>query len=196
MMIKAKLFMLVPAALLLSNCAKQNPTPFEVDVVKGSYSVFLEGGATGTSGIEVNGKNILQGAFLFQEMDKLVAIGSHGLMDVMVEFSGDSASGTIGLTLFNHGDKQLAVNQVRLFSIRFEEAPGAEMISKNQVQISGPGNQLCLKAGSEWPWTLGFHIQGNQLCCRLDLSNSSMVLLPEEKVSLPQLAFFYHLCPQ
>jgi hypothetical protein len=195
-MIRAKLFILVPATLLLSNCEKQNPTPFEVDVVKGSYTVSLKGGATGSAGIELNGKNVLQGAFLFQEKEKLVAIGSRGLMDVIVEFSGDSSMGTIGLTLFNHGDVQLAVNQVKLFSIHVGEVPGAEMISENQVQISGPGNQLCLQAGSEWPWTLGFNILGNQLGCSLDLSNSSMVLLPEEKASLPQLAFFYHLCPQ
>ena len=146
----------------------------------------------------MNGKNVLQDAYIFHEKEKLVAIGSLGELDIIIRFSGDSLRGAIQLSLHNRGKEVLSVNQVSLFSKHLNEASDALLMGDDRLQIhaSSPSRALCLKAGYGWPWALLFDIQADQLYCSLDISNASIILLPEEELMLPQLEFFYHLCPE
>ncbi len=181
-MLKVKIFMLFPALLLCPRCAKQNHTPFHVDTVNGSYMIFAESAASSASGIVVNGKRILQDAYLFNENESLVAIGSVGELDMITHFSGDSTSGAIRLSLHNRGKVSLAVKQVELCSMPIEVESGLQLMIENHV--------------SGLPWSLSIDRQGNLITCSLDLSNSSIILLPEEELCLPRLEFFYHLCAE
>lgn len=180
-MIKAKAFLMLAMAVVLGSCTMQTPSPMELDPSHGVFTFITEDHAPWSAGIVVNGVNILQDAFIFNEKERLAVIASLGELDVRAAFSGDSARGTVRLTLYNAGKNRMDVNQVKI---------SPTMVTQEL------GETICLQAESSWPWTFIIDLQGDQPDCSLDLSGSSIVLLPEEKISLPGLEFFYHLCPE
>jgi len=145
-----------------------------VDPELGSCRVHFAGHPVGAIKLKVNGKQVLEGAHVFHGTDSLVAIISQDGIDILAVFKGDSTRGSVQLLLVNPGKEKQVVSNV-------------EILASGHVGFSGPSG-----CGGLWNYISGSG--GDSLIRTLDLSGSAMVLLSEERLSLPPLQFFYHLC--
>jgi hypothetical protein len=89
-------------------------------------------------------------------------------------FKGDCTRISVQLVLINPGEENLEVSKVEIFYAGHDSL----------CWLSDPGTH----------WTYLSASRGDSLIRALDISGSSIVLLNEERLSLPPLEFFYHLC--
>lgn len=118
--------------------------------------------------VEINGHNALDGGHLFQGKDSLVVISSIDGMDVISVFKGKGEDEHLQITVSNPTDSTLEINSLKVLAAKGEDE------------------------NSLWKWQNHGSRESPELA--LNLSGSSLILLPEERIILPTLKIFSHLC--
>ncbi len=149
-----------------------------VDQENGTFRFQMKEIDTGPMVIGVNGSNALVKAFLFQRNDSIVGICTVDGMDIISTLKCDATCGLLQMSLVNSGEAPAALFQMKISSVGL------------------PSMDLSAAAIPGGPWNYTVIRQGDSLVCNLLLSDSRIVLLPGEKLTLPALKFFYHLCPR
>lgn len=175
-----RFFLLLSLVVLPAACTSRVESPFSVDAAGGSFSLEAEGYFPGPCGVKLNEIEALRGAHIFQGKDSLVAIGSCGGLDVLMVFKEMQDKPLLQISVINPGDSALKISSLKVYSrIRTD---------MNQRLIIGlPG------AGKDALWTWSEEENETAYLCSLNLSGSSVYLLPEERIILPPLHFFSHL---
>jgi hypothetical protein len=129
--------------------------------------------------------NALKGGHLFRGTDSLVVISSKGGLDVITVFGEEAGQEKIRIVVVNPEESALAIRNLKIGPLSI---PG---------QVAA-GTFACCHSGSDaegaaplWRWLPACE-QAPELS--LDLSGSSIVLLPGERILLPPLQFFSHIC--
>ena len=118
--------------------------------------------------IEINGFEVLGEGHLFQGKDSLVAISSWGGMDIIAVFKTEEGQENLHIKVSNPTDSAIEINSLEV----------------HMAKVKGE-NYL-------WRWQNSGTKEAPKVS--LQLSGSSIILLPEERISLPPLQFFSHLC--
>jgi hypothetical protein len=190
---------LPPLFALLVSCTGHQDIPFDVDTVNGTCSVRAGDRTLESIGMEANGFSILKGAYLFREPDRLVAINSSGKLDFITVFKGDSCQGTVQQYVVNTAEENQPVTRFRLIGLQLKGGMTVASMNERHLDLAVRGNPsetISIQTDRSSPWVSFFCEKNDTLACWLDLAGSTIVLLPEEKVQLPAMDFFFHLCPQ
>jgi hypothetical protein len=131
-------------------------------------------GLPGILGIEVNGVDMLESAFLFHEGESLVLISSVGKLDAVTMIGRDSLAASLQLSLINSGKERQEISRIH---IQFPLEPQAP---------EGPEDGI---------WDFHLSRRDDAYICRLNTSGSSVILLPEEELVLPPIRFFLASLP-
>jgi hypothetical protein len=180
--------------VMLCACSRQEAIPGPYNTEVGSYTMGPE---VNPSAIVLNGNNALKGAFIFNEKATHLAISSQGDLDIISAIKRDTSGASIQVTLANTGKEIEEIAQLTIMDMGIDGMGGVAVLSDHVVEIgdinSSPSG-ICLRTSSTETWQFRFTLQGERIDCSLDLSASSIILLPGEEISLPPLNFFYHLC--
>ena len=196
--VRMKVIVLLAILVLLVSCTGNTHTIFEVDPEEGSYWFLPGTHSLGPGGLMVNGHKALEGAFLFQGADSLVAISSLDELDIISIFKGDSTRGTLQIIFINSGEENQAISQLRAFTLVLENKFRIVEVNAHRAVIEGsnqPSSCFYLRTDSTGLWDFSIEHCGDSLLAAFNGSGSSIVLLPEEKLSMVPLEFFFHLCP-
>ena len=196
--VRMKVIVLLAILVLLVSCTGNTHTIFMVDPEEGSYRFLPGNHSLGPVGLMVNGHQALEGAFLFHGADSLVAISSMGKLDIISIFKGDSTRGTLQIIFFNSGEENQAISQLKAFTLLLENKFRIVEVNAHRAVIEGsnqPSSYFCLRTDPAVLWDFSIEHRGDSLFAAFNGSGSSIVLLPEEKLSMPPLEFFFHLCP-
>lgn len=169
--------------MLLAACSPKTESPFSLDAEGGSFKLEAEGCSPGPYVVKLNNIEAIKGAHIFQGKDSLVAIGSCGGLDVLLVFKENAGKPLMQISVINPTDSAMEMSSLELYSQPCtDKTPGSY---RGQV-----------RAGKDalWQWSIEENKAG--ICCSLDLSGSSLYLLPEEHILLPPLHFFSHLCSE
>lgn len=173
------LFLIITTGL--PACTSRTLSPFSVDPDKGNISLELKEGEFDQFGVFINGLNALKEGHLFQGRDSLVLISNRDGIDLITVFKGTSEQASMIITLINPKDTPLKISSLKII-----HQTGTDSGS-GRISISASGENETL-----WQWLDGG--PDPSVACSLKLSESSILLLPEERIVLPPLRFFSHLC--
>jgi hypothetical protein len=176
-----RIVLLLTVIIGLPACKPQALSPFSVDPDKGSFTLEGNEGLYGPFGVLINGYNALQEGHLFQGSDSLVLISNREGLDLITVFKGSLEQASMIISVINPGDSSLEINSMEIIYLAGENA------KQGPFSICGTGENDAL-----WQWLDGGPEAGT--VCSLNLSGSSILLLPEERIQLPPLQFFSHLC--
>lgn len=169
----------VATLLLLAGCNRPSASPFTLDPDKGIFRLQTEVLETGPCTMEINGLNAFRDSHLFQGSDSMVVINSCGGLDVISVFKEGLNGAGIRVRIVNPGDSTMEINSLSLCLL---PGSGPEQLRAEQSP----------DADDLWHWLI--EKQEGSLTISLELSGSSIPLLPEEQITLPVLQFFSHLC--
>ena len=171
--------------ILLWACKPQSGPPFMVDRSQGTFQVQKDGWVSGPFWVEVNGLNALLGGHLFRGTDSLVVISSTGGLDLLTVFKEAAGQSTIRIVVVNPGDSALAIRNLKIGPMAI---PGQKA---NATLTCWHSKSPSEGAGPLWRWLPDSEQAPER---SLNLSRSSIVLLPDERILLPPLQFFSHIC--
>ena len=176
-----KFTLLILGMVLFQYCGTREASPFHMDPEEGIF-LYKSGIQTlGPCSLYVDGISAFMNSRTFQSSDSLVSISTVKELDVITVFREASHGLMMNIQIVNPTDKALNINSVEL----------ATGFSKDK---SGHSYEVAWKAGSGELWTWRYPEQDDYTRLSLDLSESSIILLPEERLLLPSLQFFSHLC--
>ncbi len=176
-----RIVLFLTALIGLSACKPQADSPFSVDSEKGNFTLEGKQGQYGPFEVLINGFNALQEGHLFQGSDSLVLISNKEGLDLITVFKGSSEQASLIISVINPGDSLLEINSLEVIYMADDDSKqGGSFYCAN-------GDKKTL-----WQWLDGGPEAGT--ACSLNLSGSSILLLPEERILLPPLRFFSHLC--
>lgn len=170
-------------SMLLAACTAEVESPFFVDPARGSFNLSGEGYFPGPYRVEINEMGALEEAHIFRGRDSLVAIGSCEGLDLLLVFKVNEKMPSLQISVINPGDSAREFSSLMVFS---EE-------DKNEDQRQA---ECFLRAREDPLWQWMIEENGDAQRASLNLSGSSLILLPGERVLLPPLHFFSHLCSE
>ncbi len=176
-----RIVLFLTAIIGLSACKPQGLSPFSVDSEKGSFTLEGKDGHYGPYGVLINGYNALQEGHLFQGSDSLVLISNREGLDLITVFKGSSEQASLIISVINPGDSSLEINSMSIIYLNADDS------KEGRISFCASGDKETL-----WQWLEGGSETSS--ACSLNLSGSSILLLPEERILLPPLRFFSHLC--
>lgn len=159
--------LIITGIFLLSACQPEGKSPFSIDTTEGSFTLQQDGKVSGPILLELNGIRALENAHIFQGKDSLVVISSVTGLDLISVFKLKGEQALMQISVINPTDSSLEISKLNI-------------------------NLKAEKSESLWQWE-NAGPEGKQGCF-LKLSGSSILLLPEERIELPPLHFFSHLC--
>ena len=169
------------SVFLLSTACRPGPgAPLALDPEKGSFVLVNGDQESGPFSIEINGFSALEQGHLFQGKDSVVVIASRDGLDVICVFKEVGDQTDMFVSIHNPSDKHREIS-----SLKLPCPAGCKTISYSGIE---PGSD----AAPLWQWMK--EDEGAFQGWSLMLSASSLVLLPEERIVLPPLHFFSHLC--
>jgi hypothetical protein len=127
-----------------------------------------------------------------------VAINSSGKLDFITVFKGDSCQGTVEQYVVNTAEENQVVTRFKLLGLQLKGGMMVAALDEKHLDLAvwgNPSETVSIQTDPDSPWVSFFCISGDSLTCWLDLAGSPIVLLPGEKVQMPALDFFFHLCP-
>jgi hypothetical protein len=176
-----RIVLFLTGLILLPACKPQALSPFSVDPDKGSFTFEGKDGHYGPFGVLINGYNALQEGHLFQGSDSLVLISNREGLDLITVFKGSSEQSSMIISIINPRDSSLEINSIKVIYLAEEDS------KEDSLSIKSCGDDDAL-----WQWLEGGSETSTTFS--LNLSGSSILLLPEEQIVLPPLRFFSHLC--
>ena len=180
---------------LNTSCRKERDSSFTIDPKQGTFH-FLSFEFLGP---EMNGVHALKEAFIFSQRDCLVAINSVENSDLIVTMKGDSAHCQIRFSVVNASDTPQTIGEVNLFSLVAKDQFLVREIGPAHAGILRMGTAaacLDIRTAQNTPWDPVMMLRDDTLLCKLPIEHAPLVLLPGEKLDMPALEFFYHLCPE
>lgn len=114
----------------------------------------------------VNGTEILENAHRFMDGDQEIYIASLDGLDIISRVQKDSSAYRLQIRLFNAGKERVDITSLRLWSTEG------------------------LRAEEGWLWSFRSMAGEDGKGLELELSSSSLVLLPGEEIRLPGLMLF------
>jgi hypothetical protein len=176
-----RIVLLLMGIILLPACKPRAVSPFTVDPEKGSFTFEGKEGLYGPFGMLINGYNALQDGHLFQGSDSLVLISNREGLDLITVFKGSLEQASLIISVISPGDISLEINSMEVIYLADDDS------KQEHFSICETGDKETL-----WQWLDGG--PETNTICSLNLSGSSILLLPEERILLPPLRFFSHLC--
>jgi hypothetical protein len=176
-----RIVLFLTAIIGLSACKPQADSAFFLDPEKGNFTLEGKQGQYGPFEVLINGFNALQEGHLFQGSDSLVLISNREGLDLITVFKGSSEQASLIISVINPGDSSLEINSLEVTYLAGDDS------KQGPYSFCGTGDHDAL-----WQWLDGGPEAGT--VCSLNLSGSSILLLPEERILLPPLRFFSHLC--
>lgn len=171
------------SVFLLNTACRPGPgAPITLDPEKGSFVLVNGDRHSGPHILEINGYNALEQGHLFRGKDSVVVIASRGGLDVICVFKETSKQTDIFVSIHNPSDSPREISSLRLHC-----PAGCKTISYSRTEPGCDADHL-------WQWLR--EDAGESPGWSLMLSASSLVLLPEERIVLPPLHFFSHLCSE
>lgn len=175
--------LLLSMSILLTACTAEFVSPFSVDPAMGNFSLSGEDFPGASYRVEINKLGALEEAHIFRGSDSLVAIGSCDGLDLIMVFKEIKERPVLQISVINPGDSALEISSLEVFSVATGDS---------DQRHSG-----CLLRAMEDPlWLWMIEEDGAAVLASLNLSGSCLILLPEERVVLPPLHFFSHLCSE
>jgi hypothetical protein len=196
-MLEWRLIFTFAALLALISCRKTEETYFEVNRELGFFTIRNMESCLGPLYPEINGKKVLEGAFLFVEKDSLVAIGTQERLDIVSVFKHDRNAGSIQLRIINTGNENLTVDHMQVRTAMPGGVTTVDLVNSNHLHLlsaSDLSEGCCLRTLPYMLWQMEFLSNSDSLFCTLNLSGSSVALLPGEELLLPAIQFYNQLC--
>ena len=177
-LIRHTLFSLV--ILLVAACRPEPGAPLAFDPEEGSFILVNGDHHSGPHMLDINGFNALKQGHLFRGKDSVVVISSRSGLDIICVFKEAGKQTDMFVSIQNPSDGPLEIADLKLL------CPA----ERDTLSYSGidPGYDI----DTLWQWLR--EDEGEISVLSLMLSASSLVLLPEERIVLPPLHFFSHLC--
>ena len=170
------------SVFLLNTACRPGPgAPITLDPEKGSFVLVNGDRHSGPHKLEINGYNALEQGHLFRGKDSVVVIASRGGLDVICVFKETSKQTDMFVSIHNPSDSPREISSFRL------HCPEETSTIKSWPP-GGPDRD----SDHLWQWLR--EDAGEIPGWSLMLSGSSIILLPEERIVLPPLHFFSHLC--
>ena len=169
------------SVFLLNTACRPGPgAPITLDPEKGNFVLVNGNRHSGPHSLEINGFNALEQGHLFQGKDSVVVISSRDGLDVICVFKEVGNQTDMFVSIHNPSDSHREIS-----SLKLPCPAGCETISYSRTEPGCDADPL-------WHW---FKDEtGQSSSWSLMLSASSLVLLPDERIVLPPLHFFSHLC--
>jgi len=171
------------SVILLNTACRPGPgAPISFDPEKGTFVLVNGDRHSGPHKLEINGFNALEQGHLFRGKDSVVVIASRGGLDVICVFKEAGKQTDMYISLHNPSDSHREIS-----SLKLPCPEGCKTISYSGTEPGCDADRL-------WQWLR--EDAGESSGWSLMLSASSLVLLPEERIILPPLRFFSHLCSE
>ena len=180
-MVKFLLVLLGIPVLFVDSCTSRSAIPLVIDSKYGSAVLTSPENDSLQFSTWLNGVNMLRGAHVFQDKGHLMLIHSLEGLDLVITYSFDPAGMNLSARLVNPAKERKDISDLRLLKIK----PG-----KNGGMPPG----FCPGALDDSPWVINPQSSDNAIEYRVDLSSSSLVLLPGEQIDLPALRLEYLPC--
>lgn len=161
---------IIISLFLARGCSRDPDVPFNIDTGTGTFTFTTENHPSESFRIKLNGNSVLKKCYIFQETDSVVCINSLDELDIISVFKENSSAGSIRISIINAGKENRSVNDFHIQSVRVNSHWEFDIISYG-------GN----------PWRFCRHEKNDTLLFSLQNYGTPVILLPGEKLELPQV---------
>jgi len=177
----SKFILLLCCIVFIQACVQEEHSPFTVDAGQGIFLFERDQLKLGPCTLNMNGFSVLQNSHSFYGKDSLVTISSFNGMDVITIFKEINGGAMVSIRIVNPADSAQEIKSVDL-----------QLKNTRTITQVLPAAERKTDLETLWRWSSGGPEDSTKIS--LDLSESSIILLPEERIVLPSLQFFSHLC--
>jgi hypothetical protein len=184
---------------LVTCCGTGAGIPLEIDRENGVAILSTQEGPSLHFSTWLNGTNMTLGAHVFRNKGNLVAIHSLEEMDLVITCAFDSTGMILSAQLVNSAKEKREVSELSL--VKMIPLEGAVVSREGALRtgivfVPDSSGGFCLETAVDTPWNLELDASETEFEYLLDLSSSSLTLLPGERIRLPSVRFDFHPCKE